>query len=164
MIHPHSGAGTLNTAIVADPSPAARRAASHLLERLGFRVAGAAGSEEALALIAGTMPDLLLVDGRLEAPNGGLLAEAIRRLPGGQGFCLFHVTADGAPASVRRAMEAGADDYLVKPFDEALLGFKLAQARTRGRLEGRRSHLRLVQDDSAAGATAWRFGLFGKAV
>ncbi|MEQ8267970.1 MAG: response regulator [Parvibaculum sp.] len=154
----------MKTALVADPSPASRRAASHLLERLGFRVAGASGSEETLAMIAGTVPDLILIDGRLEAPQGGLLIEAVRRLPGGQDFCLFHVTADGAPSSVRRAMEAGADDYLAKPFDEALLSFKLAQARTRGRLDGRRPQLRLVQDNSAAGATAWRFRLFGRAV
>lgn len=154
----------MNTALVADPSPAARRVASHLLERLGFRVAGASGSGEALALIAGTAPDLIMIDGRLETPNGGLLVEAVRRLPRGRDFCLFHVTADGAPASVRRALEAGADDYLVKPFDEALLDFKLAQARTRGRLDARRTHLRLVQDNSATGATSWRFGLFGKAV
>lgn len=114
-------------------------------------------------MAAGTAPDLIMIDGRLEMPSGGLLVEALRRLPGGQDFCLFHVTGDAAPASVRRAIEAGADDYLAKPFDEALLAFKLGQARTRGRLAGR-SHLRLVQDNSAAGATAWRFGLFGKAV
>lgn len=152
------------TALVADQSAEARRAASHMLERLGFRVAGAAGAEEALALIAGTAPDLVLADARLETPGGRTLLEAIRKQADGAAPCVFHVTSDAAPASIRRAIEAGADDYLVKPYDEALLRFKLAQARTRGRLEAGRPALRVVQDNSSAGATSWRFGLYSKAV
>ena len=152
------------TALVADQSAEARRAASHMLERLGFRVAGAAGAEEALALIAGTSPDLILADARLETGGGRMLLEAIRRQAEGATSCVFHVTSDPAAASIRRAIDAGADDYLVKPYDEALLRFKLAQARTRGRLEAGRARLRVVQDNSSAGATSWRFGLYGKAV
>lgn len=152
------------TALVADHSAEARRAASHMLERLGFRVAGAASADEALALIAGTSPDLVLADARLETAGGWTLLEAIRKQAGGAEPCVFHVTPDAAPVSIRRAIEAGADDYLVKPYDEALLRFKLAQARTRGKLDARRPALRVVQDNSSAGATSWRFGLYSKAV
>ncbi len=152
------------TALIADLSDASRRAASHLLERLGFRVATASAAEEALALIAGTAPDLVLADARIETANGGLLPAAIRKLAAGRDVCLFHVTADAGASSIRRAMDAGADDYLVKPYDEALLRFKLMQARTRGRLDAGRPKLRVVQDNAATGATSWRFGLYGKAV
>ncbi|MAM93984.1 response regulator [Parvibaculum sp.] len=152
------------TALVADRTAEARHAASHMLEGLGFRVAGAADAGEALALIAGTAPDLVLADARLETAEGSTLLEAIRKQAGGAGPCILHVTMDGAPASIRRAIEAGADDYLVKPYDEALLRFKLAQARTRGRLDAGRPKLRVVQGNSSAGATSWHFGLYGKAV
>lgn len=155
-------------ALIADPSTEARRAASHMLERLGFRVAGAASAEEALALIAATAPDLVLAEARLETADGRPLTEAVRAQAGGRNLCLLHVTSDGAAASIRRAIEAGADDYLAKPYDEALLRFKLAQLRTRGCLDAGRPKLRLVQDGArigaSSGATSWRFGLYGKAV
>tara|TARA_R110002110_G_scaffold63285_10_gene176145 strand:- start:2859 stop:3323 length:465 start_codon:yes stop_codon:yes gene_type:complete len=154
----------LVTALVADPSPASRRAARHLLERLGFGVAEASCPADALAFVSGTAPDLVLVDGGLEGPDGGLLMEAIRNLPAARDICLFHVAAEALPASIRRAIDAGADDYLVKPFDEALLGFKLAQARTRGRFGAGRARLRIVGEGPDAERASWRFGLFGKAV
>lgn len=152
------------TALIADLSDASRRAASHLLERLGFRVATASAAEEALALIAGTAPDLVLADARIETSNGGPLSPSIRKLARGKDICLFHVTADAGASSIRRAMEAGADDYLVKPYDEALLRFKLMQARARGRIDAGRPKLRVVQDNAATGETSWRFGLYGKAI
>lgn len=152
------------TALVADQSTEARRAASHMLERLGFRVAGAAGAEEALALIAGTAPDLVLADARLETAGGRMLLEAIRKQADGAAPCVFHVTSDAGASSIRRAIEAGADDYLVKPYDEALLRFKLAQARTRGRLEAARPKLSLVQGGSSPAAASRYFGVYGKAV
>lgn len=152
------------TALIADISDASRRAASHLLERLGYRVATASAAEEALALIAGTAPDLVLADARIETANGDLLPVAIRKLTGGKDICLFHVTADAGASSIRRAIDVGADDYLVKPYDEALLRFKLMQARTRGRLDAGRPALKVVQDNSSTGVTSWRFGLYGKAV
>jgi DNA-binding response OmpR family regulator len=57
-------------------------------------------------------------------------------------------------------MDAGADDYLIKPFDRELLSFKLDQARARGRLRTRGTPMKLVQDNSHS----WRFRVFGKAV
>ena len=152
------------TALVADQSAEARDAASHMLERLGFRVAGAAGAEEALALTAETAPDLVLAEGSLQTAGGRMLLEAIRMQADGGRPCVFHVTSDPGAASIRRAMDTGADDYLVKPYDEALLRFKLAQARTRGRLEAARPKLSLVQGGSSAVAASRYFGVYGKAV
>jgi len=148
----------LTIALVADPSAAMRLAASQMLESLGFRVATAGDAAGALALVRELAPALVLADARLETADGGLAVAAIRKI---SKACLFHVSADGGAAGVRSAMEAGADDYLVKPYDAALLGFKLAQARTRGRLK---PVPRLVQDNAASDAQSRRFQMFGKAV
>ncbi|MBX3488303.1 response regulator [Parvibaculum sp.] len=148
----------MTTALVADPSEAARQTAARMLESLGFRVATACNAAEALALVRELAPGLVLADARLETADGGLAIAAIRKI---SGVCLFHVSADGGAAGVRGAMEAGADDYLVKPYDAALLGFKLAQARTRGRLK---PVPRLVQDNAAPEGPGWRLQSFGKAV
>ncbi len=152
------------TALIADPSAPVRRAAQFLLESLGFEVAGARDADEALALIRGMSPDLAILDARLPGSEGTSMVEAVRALAGGARPCLFFVTENGGPASVRAAMEAGADDYLIKPFDRELFAFKLTQARARGRLV-EQPHAaafapKLVQDNS----NSWRFRLFGQAV
>lgn len=129
-----------------------------MLESLGFRVVTACNAAEALASVRELAPDLVLADAGLETADGGLAVAAIRKI---SNACLFHISADGGAAGVRGAMEAGADDYLVKPYDAALLGFKLAQARTRGRLK---PMPRLVQDNAMPEALGWRLQRFGKAV
>lgn len=148
------------TALIADSSAPLRRAAQFLLESLGFEVVGARDGEEAIDLVRGMSPDLAIVDARLTGFEGTALVEAIRALPEGARPCIFFVAENGGPASVRGALEAGADDYLIKPFDRELLSFKLAQAKARGRLIERPRATKLVQDNSSS----WRFRTFGKAV
>ncbi len=72
------------TALIADPSAAAGGAAAYLLEQLGFRVVLADNADEALALIAGTSPDLVLAEARVVTEDGRWLTEAIRLRLGGQ--------------------------------------------------------------------------------
>lgn len=147
------------TALIADSSAPFRRAARFLLESLGFEVAEARDGAEVAALVEGMSPDLVILDARLAGGEGTSLIEAVRALPEGRQACLFFV-AEGGPASVRAAIEAGADDYLIKPFDRELLSFKLAQARSRGCLTEGAPAMKLVQDNSRS----WRFRVFGKAV
>lgn len=147
------------TVLIADSSAPVRRAARFLFESLGFEVAGACDGMEALALVEGMSPDLIVLDARLAGGEGASFIEAIRALPEGRRTCLFFV-ADGGPASVGAAIEAGADDYLIKPFDRELLSFRLAQARARGCLTECAPAMKLVQDNSRS----WRFRTFGKAI
>lgn len=148
------------TALIADSSAASRKAAQHLLETLGFEVVVACDLEETLGLVKGLSPDLLLLDARLGQGDCGDLVARIRTLRAGLRTCLFLVAANAASTSIRDAMDAGADDYLVRPFDRRLLAFKLSQARSRGRLTEERHKPQLVHDNTHS----WRFRVFGKAV
>ena len=150
----------MSTALVADPSTATRQAAAEMLESLGFQVVTAAAATEALSLTEELAPDLVLADARLETADGALAIAAIRRI---SDACLIHLSADGGAAGVRGAMDAGADDYLVRPFDISLLRFKLAQARTRRRLRPPEDKPRLVQDNSRNAAPVLRFRSVGLA-
>lgn len=153
------GERTVATCLIADQSAPVRKAAKFLLESLGFEVVGVRDGEETLRTVRSNAPDLILLDARLPGPEAGALIDEIRSLPEGARACIFFI-ADGGPASVRAAMEAGADDFLIKPFDRELLSFKLEQALARGCLrEGKRT-MKLVQDNSHS----WRFRAFGKAV
>ena len=148
------------TVLIADSSAPLRRAAQFLFESLGFDVAGAREGTEALDLVQGMAPDLLIADSRLPGFEGTALVEAVRKLAAGAQPCIFFVADHGGPASIRAALEAGADDYLIKPFDRELLTFKLAQATARGKLVMRPRVTKLVQDNSSS----WRFRTFSRAV
>ena len=150
---------TVATCLIADSSAPVRKAAKFLLESLGFEVAGARDGDEALRMVRGVAPDLVLLDARLPEGETVALIDEIRSLPEGARACIFFI-ADGGASSVRAAMEAGADDFLIKPFDRELLSFKLEQARARGSLSEGKKAMRLVQDNSHS----WRFRVFGKAV
>lgn len=146
--------------ILADNSSAFRRAAQCLFESLGHAVLVARNASETLENVQGTSPDLVVLDARLEGFEGTALIEAIRAMPGLRRPCIFYVPENARPASVRAGLEAGADDYLIKPFDRELVAFKLAQAKARGLLVERPPVTKLVQDNSSS----WRFRTFSKAV
>lgn len=132
-------------ALVAAPSAPSLRAACFLLESLGFEVAALHSADEALAQAGGA--DLILLDARLGEGSDMSLLERLRAA--NRQACLFFVTENGNRATIREALEAGADDYLVKPFDRDLLAFKLAQAGARGRLAVRMPLKKPVQDNGA---------------
>jgi two-component system chemotaxis response regulator CheY len=146
--------------LIADQSAAFRRAAQYLFESLGHAVLCARNGMETLDLSKETLPDLIIVDARLEGFEGTVLVEKLRAMPSSRRPCIFFVAENGGPASIRAALDAGADDYLIKPFDRELVAFKLAQAKARGHLVERPPVTKLVQDNSSS----WRFRTFGKAV
>lgn len=146
--------------ILADQSAAVRRAAKFLFESLGHSVEVARNGVEVLELVKGMSPDLVIVDARLEGFEGTALVEAIRALADCRHPCIFFVAENGSPMAVRSALDAGADDYLIKPFDRDIVSFKMAQARARGRLVERPHAPRFVQDNS----NSWRLRAFSKAV
>jgi CheY-like chemotaxis protein len=102
--------------LVVDDSADIRLLARTLLRRAGHQVREAGSAEEALLLIVAEAPDVVLLDLQLPGMDGwALLAElrAQNRLDRTR-VVLFSAHVD--PAELRRAPEAGASGYLVKPF------------------------------------------------
>jgi len=95
------------TAITANLAP--------LLERAGFEVAVAGDGEQALGLVAGFAPDLVVMDVLMPRLNG---RETLRRLrQAGNWTPIILLTQVGEAIERAMALEEGADDYLNKPFD-----------------------------------------------
>lgn len=87
------------------------------LEEAGFQVTEASTAERALSLLAeGYKPDLLLVDWMLPGASGVELARRVKQKPEMQDTPLILLTARGEEDDRVRGLEAGADDYVVKPF------------------------------------------------
>jgi DNA-binding response OmpR family regulator len=88
-----------------------------LLAGAGFQVDAAAGGNEGVALVEKERPDLVLVDLMMPEVDGFTVCERIRKGPAGATTQVVVLSAlDGSDGKVR-ALELGADDYLVKPVE-----------------------------------------------
>ncbi|MCL2850136.1 MAG: response regulator transcription factor [Micrococcales bacterium] len=105
----------MGTLLVIDDDPHIRELVCELLTGAGFAVASAADGRAGLRLLGETQVDLCVVDVMMPQLDGLGFAQAVRRyhpeLP------LLMLTAKAQLADKVRGFEAGADDYLVKPFD-----------------------------------------------
>lgn len=116
----------------------------HLLERLlqrwGFaNVSSTTDSSKVVSLYEEVRPDLLLLDLQMPEPNGFRLIELLRQeIHGATRLPVLVLTADATADVKKRALAAGARDFLTKPFDPAEV-----QLRIRNLLETRRLQLQL---------------------
>ena len=114
-------------ALVVDDSRAMRMILARVLRERGCDVVEAGDGREALAaLSSGALPDVALIDWNMPVMNGLELVEAVRREPAYQGMRLVMVTTESESTQVVRALEAGADEYLFKPFTPEAVVDKLA--------------------------------------
>jgi adenylate cyclase len=91
-----------------------------VLSPKGFRVVTAATGEEALDVLGKEHPDLVLLDILMPGMDGYEVCRRIRQDPGTAFLPVIMITASGEEQKIR-AIEAGADDFVNKPFDQAEL-------------------------------------------
>ena len=115
----------MKTCLVVDDSKVIRKVARHILETLNFRVIEAADGNEALDLCKADAPDVILLDWNMPVMNG---IDFLRALPAAglspRPKVVFCTTENGM-AYIRAAIDAGADEYVMKPFDRETLESKL---------------------------------------
>jgi two-component system chemotaxis response regulator CheY len=112
--------------LVADDSAAIRTAARTILRDLSFQVAEAQDGAEALARCRERMPDAILLDGWMPNMDGFTFLKALRERERGALPKIIFCTADRDAAHIARAIDAGAHEYVIKPFDRSILTAKLA--------------------------------------
>ena len=94
-------------------------AACGLFSELGFSVAVSPSALDAIARCEASLPDLLIVDSALE---GALeLIAAVRLMSGGRGVRILYGVAETDLRKLMAAKRAGADDFLLKPYDLKVL-------------------------------------------
>ncbi|MEO6153042.1 MAG: response regulator [Croceibacterium sp.] len=111
--------------MIVDDSRVVRRFSRVIVERLGFHVTEAEDGAEALARCAGAMPDLILLDWNMPVMTGIQFCGALRAQPGGRHPKVVFCTTENEPAFIGEAIAAGADGYVVKPFDQVTMQEKL---------------------------------------
>lgn len=118
---------TLPTVLVVDDDPTVRLCVSELLRANGFRASEAANGAAALASAEQVPPDLILLDVMLPDIDGLALCQQLKAQPATAAVPVIFLTARGEDAEMVHGFAAGGVDYIVKPFDVALL---LARVRT----------------------------------
>ena len=113
-------------ALVIDDSRAMRSILRGILSDLGFEVAEAADGREAMALLQRDPAfELALVDWNLPEMSGLEIVTSVRRDSRFAGLKLLMVTTETELQRVVEALDAGADEYIMKPFDREMLVDKL---------------------------------------
>jgi two-component system phosphate regulon response regulator OmpR len=102
--------------LVVEDDPRLRERLARYLTGEGFRVTSACDSAEARTQLRVINPDLMVLDVMMPGENGLDLTQALRRT-GGDTLPILLLTARGAPEDRIAGFEAGADDYLGKPFE-----------------------------------------------
>lgn len=116
----------MKTCLVVDDSRVIRKVARRILEDLGFEVAEAGDGLEALAWCQAAMPDVVLLDWRMPGMDGLEFVRQLRAERGGGGPKVIFCSVENEIAAIREALDAGADEYIMKPFDSEIVAFKLA--------------------------------------
>ncbi len=125
----------------------------------GFQVTEAASGVDALALLHGTPPDIIVLDALMPGLDGFDTCLGVRRLPGFENVPILMLTGLDDDASITRAYQAGATDFYVKATQWSLLAgrlhYLLRASRTRIELERSKSKLARAQDLARMGSFDW---------
>jgi two-component system chemotaxis response regulator CheY len=116
------------TCLVVDDSRVIRKVARRILEANGFTVTEAADGQEALATCREALPDCVLLDWNMPVLDGIGFLRSLRREFGPDNPPVVFCTTENDLSHIEQAMTAGAQEYIMKPFDEDILIGKLSQA------------------------------------
>ena len=118
----------MKTCLVVDDSRVIRKVARRVLEDIGFEIAEAADGMEALAWCRAAMPDAVLLDWNMPVMNGIEFLRQLRAEPGGEEPIVVFCTVENDVEHIRMALDAGANEYIMKPFDGEIIAAKFAEA------------------------------------
>ncbi len=106
----------MSSILVVEDEPAIAELIAINLRHAGFEVTIAGDGESAQAVVDGALPSLVILDWMLPGQSGHSLARAWRAQPRTRGLPIIMLTARADEADKVSGLEAGADDYLTKPF------------------------------------------------
>ncbi len=118
-------AAAARTCLIVDDSRVIRKVSSKIALSLGYVPVEAQDGHEALARCKQSMPDLVLTDWNMPEMDGIEFVTKLRAIPTPKEPVVVFCTSNGEAKDIHDGIAAGADDYIVKPFDEAALKAKL---------------------------------------
>ncbi len=119
--------GEMKTCLVVDDSSVIRKVARRILEGLEFQILEAEDGEQALQACRNQLPEAILLDWNMPKMDGYEFLRSLRRLPGGDTPKVVFCTTENDVAHIARALHAGANEYIMKPFDKEIVEAKFQE-------------------------------------
>ena len=113
--------------LVVDDSGVVRKVARRIVSDLGFDCSEAEDGQEAYDSCLEAMPDAILLDWNMPVMSGIEFLEKLRRLENGAHPKVIFCTTENDMNHIQQAMQAGANEYIMKPFDSEIIESKFAQ-------------------------------------
>ena len=114
----------MKTCLIVDDSRVIRKVSRHIVETLGMSAEEAENGRTALDHCRASMPDVILLDWNMPVMSGIEFICELRRHAGGDKPKVVFCTTEYDPGHIREAIAAGADEYVMKPFDQETLQLK----------------------------------------
>lgn len=117
----------MKTCLVVDDSSVVRKVARRIVEDLGFNCDEAEDGAIALEKCKASMPHSILLDWNMPNMTGIEFIVELRKLDNGGEPQVVFCTTENDMTKIQRALEAGANEYIMKPFDKEIIESKFTQ-------------------------------------
>jgi CheY-like chemotaxis protein len=114
------------TILVVDDDPVIQKLLSVNFEMEGYRVVTASDGLDGLAQVKAVNPDIILLDVMMPRMDGLTVARKLKSDPSTKGIPIVLLSAKAQSTDIQLGLEAGAEDYITKPFDPLELLDKVA--------------------------------------
>lgn len=115
------------TCLVVDDSRTIRRVMAGILAKLGYTVSEAPTGVHAVEHCQSQIPDLIFLDWNMPEMDGITCLRALRKMPLEPRPTIILCTTENSLPKIHEALNAGADEYIMKPFDADIVRDKLSQ-------------------------------------
>jgi two-component system chemotaxis response regulator CheY len=115
------------TCLIVDDSTTIRRVMAAMLQALGYETAEAGTGVEAMTHCCDQVPDLIFLDWNMPNMDGITCLRTLRKMPLTPRPVVILCTTENTLPKIREALESGADEYIMKPFDVDIVRDKLVQ-------------------------------------
>lgn len=117
----------MKTCLIVDDSRVIRKVARQIFESIGYACLEAENGQLALDACTAALPEFVLLDWNMPVMNGLEFLQALRKLPGGDAPSVVFCTTENDLNHIQEALGAGANEYIMKPFDADIIRGKLEQ-------------------------------------
>ena len=117
----------MKSCLVVDDSSVIRKVARRILEDLSFTITEAEDGQQALEKCQAEMPDAILLDWNMPVMDGLEFLAQLRQLQNGEKPKVVFCTTENDVGHIARAIRAGANEYIMKPFDREIVEAKFQE-------------------------------------
>ncbi len=117
----------MKSCLIVDDSKVIRMVAKKILQELQFETVEAEDGKVALEQCQRSLPTAVLLDWNMPVMNGIEFLHELRKLPDGDKVVVVFCTTENDIEHIQEAIEAGANEYIMKPFDSEILQAKFQQ-------------------------------------